>query len=226
MGGHTTAEIRRCQIGWPSHDGFSAVSVAESTAVDILFGLKGGTIPSDHGYALFLQVRKHLAWLDEEECAGIHPIRGAPTGTGELLLGRRARLGLRVPLRRAEGVLALAGNRLALGTPPLTVGPATIRPLSAYSPLYSACVMTGGDDEAAFAAAILRLLDEKGIETRFICGRRQAVETAGGMRLGYSLLLHGLPLKQSIHIQEAGLGDHRKLGCGIFVPHKSITALE
>jgi hypothetical protein len=42
---------------------------------------------------------------------------------------------------------------------------------------------------------------------------------------GFSLLLHGLTPAQSLAVQESGLGEGRKLGCGIFVPHKSVVAV-
>ena len=38
-------------------------------------------------------------------------------------------------------------------------------------------------------------------------------------------MLHDLKLEQSALLQQVGLGEHRKLGCGIFVPHKSIAAV-
>jgi hypothetical protein len=38
-------------------------------------------------------------------------------------------------------------------------------------------------------------------------------------------MLHGLKRAESVAIQESGLGLHRLLGCGLFVPHKSIAAV-
>jgi len=69
------------------------------------------------------------------------------------------------------------------------------------------------------------LLDEMGIDTRFICGRRQTITTDAGPVAGYSLMLHGLPIEHAIRVQQVGLGSNRLLGCGIFIPHKSITAV-
>jgi len=63
------------------------------------------------------------------------------------------------------------------------------------------------------------------IDCRFICGRRQSIMTAAGVVPGYSLMLHGMGIEHAIKIQETGLGGHRKIGCGIFIPHKSIKAL-
>ena len=80
-------------------------------------------------------------------------------------------------------------------------------------------------DEEGFASDIIRILDELKITCRFICGRRQTVTTADGLAYGYSLLLHELPVEQSILVQQRGMGGNRKIGCGIFIPHKSTNAL-
>jgi hypothetical protein len=42
---------------------------------------------------------------------------------------------------------------------------------------------------------------------------------------GYSLMLDGLSPADSLRVLEAGLGRHRRLGCGLFVPHKSAAAV-
>jgi len=34
---------------------------------------------------------------------------------------------------------------------------------------------------------------------------------------------HGLPIEHAIRVQQVGIGSNRKLGCGIFIPHKSIA---
>jgi len=52
---------------------------------------------------------------------------------------------------------------------------------------------------------------------------RQRLEP-GGLR-GYSLMLDGLSAADSLRLQETGIGRHRRLGCGVFVPHKSAAAV-
>jgi hypothetical protein len=38
-------------------------------------------------------------------------------------------------------------------------------------------------------------------------------------------MLDGLNAAHSLRVLEAGLGPHRRLGCGLFVPHKSSVAV-
>ena len=40
-----------------------------------------------------------------------------------------------------------------------------------------------------------------------------------------TLVLHGLSTADSLLAQQRGVGLLRKLGCGVFVPHKSIAAV-
>src|SRR5512140_2995601 len=104
--------------------------------VDVAFALRGGSIPADHGWDLFQLLSERLDWLAAEPNAGIHPIRGARAVAGEVYLGTRARLMLRLPRERVEQSLALSGARLRLGES-VEVGSAHVRSLFAHGTLYS-----------------------------------------------------------------------------------------
>lgn len=216
---------RRFKIGWPTDDGVTAPNVDESAVIDIQFDLQGTSVPIDHGFLLFLELSRILPWIATEEMVGIHPIHGAATEHGELMLNRRAKLSIRVPKDRANDLLTLTGKEILVGTHALKIGAGKAKILSLHTPLYAHCVTTGSTDETIFAADIIKLLDNLNITTRFICGRRQSLTTSDGVVYGYSLMLHDIPIEHAILIQQKGLGSNRKLGCGIFIPHKSINAL-
>jgi hypothetical protein len=38
-------------------------------------------------------------------------------------------------------------------------------------------------------------------------------------------MLDGLSRSAALRVLEAGLGRHRRLGCGLFVPHRSAAAV-
>ena len=174
---------------------------------------------------MFLELSRILPWIATEESIGIHPVHGADTGHNELILNRRAKLVVRVPKSRIEDLMALSGMHIQIGAHSLEIGKGKAKPLSLHTPLYAHCVTTGSEDEITFASDIIQLLDDMQITTRFICGRRQTLNTSEGLVYGYSLMLHDLPIEHAILIQQTGLGGNRKLGCGIFIPHKSIVAL-
>lgn len=219
------AKNGRNKIGWPSEK--SAFVVDEAAVTDIQFELRGVRVPLDHGYALFRALERLLPWLADDALvgAGIHPIHGADSGAGELILNHRTKLVLRLPAERLIDALAIKGETLDVSGNTLLIGAGKVKALPRHTPLYAHRVTTGSVEEAGFTRDIMRLLDELGIETRFICGKRQTISTDGGIVAGYSLMLHGLPIEHAIRVQQVGIGNYRKLGCGIFIPHKSINAV-
>jgi len=197
----------------------------DAAVTEVYFELQGTLLPKDHGYPLFLELSRLLPWLADETLAAVHNIHGAETGKDDLLiLNRRARLVIRTPVHREADLAILSGQTISVGGFKLTIGKSKTKPLARHSPLYAHCVTTGSMDEEGFASDIIRMLDELKITCRFICGRPQTITTANGLAYGYSLLLE-LPVEQSILVQQRGMGGNRKIGCGIFIPHKSTHAL-
>jgi CRISPR-associated protein Cas6 len=197
-----------------------------AAVTEVHFELQGTLLPRDHGYLLFLELSRLLPWLADETLAAVHHIHGAETGKDDLLiLNRRTKLVVRIPAHREADLAILSGQTITIGSFKLTIGKGKTKPLTRHSPLYAHCVTTGSMDEEGFASDIIRILDELNITCRFICGRRQTITTADGVAYGYSLLLHELPVEQSILVQQRGMGGNRKIGCGIFIPHKSTNAL-
>ncbi len=193
-------------------------------SVDVTFALRGETIPRDHGYAVFCAVSRELHWLAGERETGIHPIAGADTGEGRIFVTPRTRLVLRLPARRAEDARGLTGAQLDVGTG-LTVGEARIRPLVPHDTLYARLVATERDDEQAFESEMADAMEAIGIRCDIICGQRGEVAVNARRVRGYSLLLHRLTPEQSLRVQETGAGPERRIGCGVFVPHKSAKAV-
>jgi len=193
--------------------------------VDLIFSIRGTSIPRDHGFALWRELRTCLPWLDAEDFAGIHAIRGAPANDEMLLLTQRTKLVLRLPRARVADAQSLQGRQLDLGGYVLQIGASRQRPLLAFATLYSQLVCTGSDDELEFHRDIAAQLGQLDVACKFICGKQRALRAEQTELRGYSLMLHDLALEQSTFLQQVGLGEHRKLGCGIFVPHKSIAAV-
>ena len=192
--------------------------------VDVAFSLRGGTIHADHGWHLFRLLAERLDWLEAEADAGVHPIRGSRAIAGEIHLGARARLMLRLPQERVQQSFALSGARLDLGNG-TEIGSPRLRPLFAHGTLYSQFVATGMPDEAGFQCDVSAELQRAGIGCKVICGRMRRAQTRDVEIVGFSLMLHELSPDDSLRIQAAGLGAGRKLGCGIFIPHKSAGAV-
>lgn len=198
-----------------------------SEVVDIAFVLKGGVIPSDHGWPLYRLLAERLAWLEADETAGIHPIRGARSGSGsaELYVGGRGRLMLRLQREQAQQAYALSGARLELGEG-MEVGAPQLRTLFAHSTLYSRFVAAESEDEVEFLRSVNLELQQAGVVCKVVLGKLRRVDAgAAAPMLGFSVMLHDLSSEHSLAMQHRGLGAGRKLGCGIFVPHRSAAAV-
>lgn len=193
--------------------------------VDFVFGLQGRTIALDYADRLWRGLAGHLAWLGDEPGAGVHPLAGVSAGEVELYLTGRARLALRLAASRSATVEALVGHRLDLGGE-VSIGAVRQKPLMPAGVLYSSFVSIGETEEPVFLEHCRDSLATLGVRTaQLVCGKpRRSVGKDGEWR-GFSLMIAGLGPEDSLSIQRKGIGGGRGRGCGIFVPHKSVTAV-
>jgi CRISPR-associated protein Cas6 len=204
--------------------------------VDAAFAIECRSLPVDHAYALSQAIQAALPWFADEPQAGLHTVHGAASGAGwkrpegedaVLQLSRRTKLVLRLPGRRMADAAALTGRTLEVAGSPMRVGRLSARPLLRIASLFSRSVIfEGAGDEAAFVAAANEGLRALGIETStMLCGRDVTLATPEGTYRTRSLMLTVATPAQSLLLQRQGLGEARKLGCGLFIPHKDVGDL-
>ena len=204
--------------------------------VDAVFAISCRSLPVDHAYALSQAIEAELPWFAGEPDAGLHTVYGAasasgwmrPEGPGAILqLSHRAKLALRLPRYRLADAAGLLGCTLQVAGFPLRVDRLTLRPLSRITTLFARCVILGAtDDEPAFLAAAAAALRALGVNAEtMLCGRETSVATPAMTYHTRSLMVAGLTPEQSLALQQRGLGAERRLGCGVFIPHKDIGDL-
>jgi len=214
----------------------SAAEPSTRDIADAVFAISCRSLPVDHAYALSQAIQAALPWFAGEPRAGLHIIRAAESGSGWmrpegpdtlLHLSQRTRLVLRLPQHRLEAAAAVVGRTLDVAGHALRVDRLAVRPLSRITTLISHCVLLEGcDSESEFQLAASRQLDALGIRPgEMLCGLMTAIATPGRTLRTRSLMLAGLTREQSLLLQQRGLGDERKLGCGLFIPHKAIGDL-
>jgi len=202
--------------------------------VDLLFKIRCPSLPVDHAWGLSEAIQAQLPWFAEEPQAGLHLLYGADSGNGwerpqgkqELIyLSRRTRLALRLPKQRlAEAARQLTGQTLQILGHELEIGASHTRELSKTTTLYSRFVVhaEGLDEEAFLAEAVAQL---RRMQLRFkkvLCGKGYRFASPHGELPTQSLMVAGLPVDDSITLQQQGLGEHRQRGFGLFVPHKTV----
>jgi len=139
-----------------------------------------------------------------------------------MLVSRRTRIVLRLPASRLEAAAHLAGRSFDLGGT-VELGAPAVRDLVPYPVLYSRLVAIGPEDAGEFDAAARRMAEEAGVKCEIIVGRKREGSRGPERFAGFGLMLHGLSPEDSLRMQSSGLGTNRTLGCGIFIPHKSIA---
>lgn len=208
--------------GWPESKPEEYVPLM----VDLQFDLAGSAIPADNAQLLSDELLRLLPWLSTDAGIGIQHLKGAETNSGDatININRRTKLFLRVPKTRVDAMLQIVGKTLDLAGHALEIGRFKTREFSPFGNIYAHFVDTGSDSEEQFVQDVMRELDEHfQLRCGFICGRRQTLQSASGPLFGYSLMLHDVPPHKSLQLQDEGMGRNRLLGCGIFIPHKSIA---
>jgi len=210
---------------------------AAAHTVDLAFELDGRALPREHRALLADALQRALPWLVDEPHAGVHALRAPAGEDGLVLLPRRTRLQLRLPTARVAAAGALCGQRLEIGGHALQVGAAAAaRALMPTRTLYADFVcwdaaIEPNQAEEPFDAQVADALAELGVTGQWISGGERSTPAPAGKgrgpgRLrGHALVLHDLPQRHALALQVLGLGRHRLLGCGLFVPHKAITGL-
>jgi len=204
--------------------------------VDAVFAIECRSLPVDHAYALSEAIQAALPWFADEPQAGLHTVHGAASGAGWkrpegedalLQLSHRTRLVLRIPESRMQDAAALAGQTLDIAGWPMRVGRLSPRPLLRIASLFSRSVIFEGSmDETQFLAAAAGGLRALGIETStMLCGRDVTLATPQRTYRTRSLMVTVATPAQSLALQRHGLGEARKLGCGVFIPHKDVGDL-
>lgn len=197
----------------------------QPTMIDFAFDISGGTLLPTYPFALWAELVRHAPQLAGNESVGVLPLRAAESD-GEVLLPKRAKLVLRIPMTLAEELeTKLAGQRLDLGGIPMQLGTGKTRPIIPYPTLHAQQVAST-EEEGPFMESIRAQLDEMGIACNLICGMRRTIGVKELSIHGYSLVVHDLKPEASLRLQCNGLGARRCFGCGIFLPYKVISALE
>ncbi|MGE0875339.1 MAG: type I-MYXAN CRISPR-associated protein Cas6/Cmx6 [Burkholderiales bacterium] len=208
----------------------------DSAVVDAAFAIDCRSLPVDHAHALREAVEAALPWFAAEPLAGLHSVHGAASGAGWqrpegedalLQLSHRTRLVLRIPEHRLQDAAALSGQTLDVAGFPLRVGRLAPRPLARIASLFSRGVLFDeAEDETAFLAAAAAAMRALGVDaSTVLCGRDTMLATPQRSYRVRSLMVKVATPAQSLALQRHGLGEARKLGCGLFIPHKDVADL-
>lgn len=222
---------------WQEEKNQSGRFAVPDDVVDVAFNIVCRSLPVDHAYALSQAIMQALPWFADEDRAGLHTIHVADSGNGWmrpdnpqdlLCLSRRTKLVLRLPQPRVSDAGKLTGQTLDVAGHVMQVQQAAVRPLSAMTTLFARYVVTGEDlAETGFMRAAAAHLEKIDIRPKkMLCGMENLIATPARSIRTRSLMLADLTIAESIKLQQHGLGEERKLGCGLFIAHKGIDEIK
>ncbi|MXZ80958.1 MAG: type I-MYXAN CRISPR-associated protein Cas6/Cmx6 [Gammaproteobacteria bacterium] len=204
---------------------------------DFSFRIACRELPVDHAWALRERIVGILPWLVDEPKAAIHSVHAASSANGwirpslesgsMIQLSRRTRLYLRLPAHRIEDARALCGKEFTVSGCTMRIGDFEPRSLAPSSTLFTRSMDAAEvEDEEVFTDIVVGSLEELGVyPSKMLCGLMHGISHGNGCIKARSVLLADLEPRESIRIQQRGLGKNGLLGCGIFLPHKSLDAV-
>lgn len=220
---------------WEENSTDNSNSVSDDI-VDVVFGISCRTLPVDHAYSLSSAVKNELDWLETEPGVGVHAIHVAASGNGwyrpddssQLLYpSKRTKLTMRVPKQRVDDARNLIGKTLSVDGNDLTINNMSEKKLSDIATIFSRyIVVESASDETEFMNEIIGALNALGVRPKkMLCGKETQVAFEDSVLLTRSLMIADLTSDDSILLQQKGLGSHRWMGCGIFLPHKDVNEI-
>ncbi len=206
--------------------------------IDLVFKINCKCLPLEHAKSLSMAIHKALPWIEDEEKAGIHLIHGAESGNGwmrpedpanELLyLSKRTKMTLRLPKQRLDDAQALSGQTLTIEDHELVVGASTVKLLSTQSTQFSRYIVSmETESEDQFLHRIHKDLQDINVNVnKLLCGKTHILQGHYGDIFTRSIMLAELKPQEAVSVQQHGIGEGRKLGCGLFIPHKGIAPVK
>jgi len=201
--------------------------------VDIVYRIQGKTLPVDYSFALYQAIQEHVPRVSESNEVGIYLVTAGEEGNGwmrennpdEIIyLSRRTRLVLRIPIAKLSIAQALVNKTLMLGEHALLLKSNEQQALSKITTLYARHVALDAETEEEFLNEALSELNDLDIRCKkMLCGKTRHLNNPDGPLKTRSLMLADLSPEDAIKLQQFGMGSYRHMGCGLFMPHKSLN---
>ncbi len=202
---------------------------------DASFAIEANTLPVDHLNLVANALCIHIPWLVDIN-ASIHDL-SITSGNGWqspdqpnaiFYLSRRSKLVIRLPKKYLKKVNILVEKQLKIGPHTITIKKRLVDKKLSDSNIIFARYVDSSDskDENSFLDNINKTLLKKGIKPKkMLAGLKHQLTSNEGPIIARSLMLADLDKSQSVQLQAQGIGKHRLISCGLFVPQKNIDSV-
>lgn len=206
-----------------------------SDMTDLSFSVDCRELPYDHAYELSSEILNLVPEIKNDKRNAIQTLHGPMSGNGwvrpdseNIPLSKRAKLIIRINKNQLNDIKNnIEGKEISLFGNTLKIGRSKVKNFLVVKDLFCRFVMsdhkTSEDDFLNIIQNELRDLD---INIRkALCGRSMVISFGEKTLYTRSLMIADLSKEDSLKLQEEGVGDKKLYGCGIFLPHKSIDAV-
>ena len=206
-----------------------------SDMTDLSFSVDCRELPYDHAYELSSEILNLVPEIINDKRNAIQTLHGPMSGNGwvrpdseNIPLSKRAKLIIRINKNQLNDIKNnIEGKEISLFGNTLKIGRSKVKNFLVVKDLFCRFVMsdhkTSEDD---FLNIIQNELRGLNINIRkALCGRSMVISFGEKTLYTRSLMIADLSKEDSLKLQEEGVGDKKLYGCGIFLPHKSIDAV-
>lgn len=181
--------------------------------VELRFPITGNALPRDCSYQMYEAISRVIP-----EARGADWLTIEVQDDGPACAMPQAKLKMRLPQSRLSLMLKLSGRRMHAGNTLIRLSAPRVHLLKPCRSLYSRCVaMRGCAGQEPFLDRVARRLDEMGIEGEPELGPQRYARIGKRLVAGFALKVHDLSEEGSLLLQEQGLGNWKRAGCGYFV---------
>ena len=205
-----------------------------SDMAELSFSVDCKELPYDHAYELSSAILNLVPEIENDKRNAIQTLHGPMSGNGwvrpdseNITLSKRAKLIMRINKNQLNDIKGIEGKEIMLFGNALKIGPSKVKNFLVVKDLFCRFVMsdhkTSEDD---FLNNIQNELKGLNINIRkALCGKSMVISFGKKTLYTRSLMIADLSKEESLKLQEEGVGDKKLYGCGIFLPHKSIDAV-
>ncbi len=205
--------------------------------LEVFFKIDCKTLPVDHNFYLSQAILAELPWIKEEPLASIQHVHIAEEANGwfraqdvdgaMLHLSKRAKITVRIPKDKLDDLNAVLGKKLDVNGHALTLTSIIKnKKLRASTTINSHFIVTESEDDEAFISMCAKEINALGVNVKkMLSGKVRKLKYKDKCLITRSLMLADLSKEDSILLQQKGIGKHQFMGCGVFIPHKGIEAV-
>jgi CRISPR-associated protein Cas6 len=201
--------------------------------IEVIFKVVGKTLSKQYEELLAKALYEQLPWLRDDESIAVFLNHALEEGNGwysdddpnvPLYLSRRTKLYMRIPSEKEDDLLdGLQTVEFDIDGHQISLKHSQSRLLSPSETLYAKYLLSEEDEEAFLQRMAEALMKLNIPPRRLLCGKEREKVIGGEKVKTRSLMVNDLEKDEAVRLQQHGIGPHRHIGCGIFVPYKSIS---